>query len=173
MASSNGLRAGAASFQPYGVPAAAAGDQQQQYADAGGYYDVGPSGVDMNDSFAEEMFDALEREIDSAPPAPMASSYAGRVETGLPAHMAAHAAEFWFPECRDCTCCKGFKHGCSCASSNHGICSVCSGVQSAPPPATSTSRAPAAAPSSKPPCKFFASPRGCRFGDSCRFAHAS
>jgi hypothetical protein len=26
----------------------------------------------------------------------------------------AHAAEFWFPECRNCACCNGFKHGCSC-----------------------------------------------------------
>jgi hypothetical protein len=25
-----------------------------------------------------------------------------------------HAKEFWFPECRNCECCKGFKHGCGC-----------------------------------------------------------
>jgi hypothetical protein len=28
--------------------------------------------------------------------------------------LSPHAAEFWFPECRDCPCCKGHKHGCAC-----------------------------------------------------------
>jgi hypothetical protein len=28
--------------------------------------------------------------------------------------LSPHAAEFWFPECRNCACCKGFKHGCAC-----------------------------------------------------------
>ena len=28
--------------------------------------------------------------------------------------LSTHAAEFWFPESRNCTCCKGFKHGCEC-----------------------------------------------------------
>lgn len=31
-----------------------------------------------------------------------------------PAAHSAHAAEFWFPECRSCSCCQGFKHGCPC-----------------------------------------------------------
>ena len=30
--------------------------------------------------------------------------------------MSKHAAEFWFPECRNCECCNGFKHGCSCCT---------------------------------------------------------
>jgi len=30
----------------------------------------------------------------------------------LPSHMVGHAAEFWFPEYRDCTCCNGYKFGC-------------------------------------------------------------
>jgi len=25
-----------------------------------------------------------------------------------------YANEFWFPECRNCICCEGFKHGCKC-----------------------------------------------------------
>ena len=28
--------------------------------------------------------------------------------------LSVHAKEFWFPECRNCSCCKGFKHGCEC-----------------------------------------------------------
>mmetsp|Transcript_40534 Transcript_40534/g.41369 ORF Transcript_40534/g.41369 Transcript_40534/m.41369 type:complete len:370 (-) Transcript_40534:556-1665(-) len=34
----------------------------------------------------------------------------------------AHAAEFWFPECRNCTCCNGFKHGCSCCKNGVNTC---------------------------------------------------
>eukprot|EP00603_Paraphysomonas_imperforata_P015838 CAMPEP_0114461198 /NCGR_PEP_ID=MMETSP0104-20121206/6148_1 /TAXON_ID=37642 ORGANISM="Paraphysomonas imperforata, Strain PA2" /NCGR_SAMPLE_ID=MMETSP0104 /ASSEMBLY_ACC=CAM_ASM_000202 /LENGTH=316 /DNA_ID=CAMNT_0001633955 /DNA_START=229 /DNA_END=1179 /DNA_ORIENTATION=+ len=33
------------------------------------------------------------------------------------------AAEFWFPECRECSCCKGFKHGCSCCQGAVSMCS--------------------------------------------------
>lgn len=28
--------------------------------------------------------------------------------------LSSFAGEFWFPECRNCPCCKGFKHGCDC-----------------------------------------------------------
>ena len=28
--------------------------------------------------------------------------------------LGTHANEFWFPECRNCPCCRGFKHGCKC-----------------------------------------------------------
>mmetsp|Transcript_41118 Transcript_41118/g.63332 ORF Transcript_41118/g.63332 Transcript_41118/m.63332 type:complete len:153 (+) Transcript_41118:161-619(+) len=86
--------------------------------------------------------------------------------TGLPAHLAKHAAEFWFPECRNCTCCNGFKHGCQCAAANGGVCTCSAGT--APPVAV----APAPAGGKKVLCKFFLSPGGCRFGDKCRFAHA-
>ena len=30
--------------------------------------------------------------------------------------LSPHAAEFWFPESRNCPCCVGFKHGCTCRS---------------------------------------------------------
>jgi hypothetical protein len=33
------------------------------------------------------------------------------------------AAEFWFPECRECECCKGFKHGCPCCVPPVSVCS--------------------------------------------------
>lgn len=35
--------------------------------------------------------------------------------------LTAHAAEFWFPECRNCSCCKGFKHGCDCCKRGDGV----------------------------------------------------
>ena len=36
--------------------------------------------------------------------------------------LSAHAKEFWFPECRNCTCCKGFKHGCDCCTGGVDTC---------------------------------------------------
>ena len=36
--------------------------------------------------------------------------------------LSAHAKEFWFPECRNCTCCKGFKHGCDCCAGGVDTC---------------------------------------------------
>ena len=36
--------------------------------------------------------------------------------------LSSHAAEFWFPECRDCPCCKGFKHGCKCRTASVTTC---------------------------------------------------
>lgn len=90
----------------------------------------------------------------------------------LPPHQVNHAAEFWFPECRECTCCKGYKHGCSCG----GLCkcstggagtgaSTLSGAADAFVPNSNQSTAPVRA-----SCKFYAM-GNCRFGDSCRFSH--
>eukprot|EP01038_Epipyxis_sp_PR26KG_P010158 gene10158-13665_t len=36
--------------------------------------------------------------------------------------LSKHAAEFWFPECRNCPCCKGFKHGCQCRTASNENC---------------------------------------------------
>jgi hypothetical protein len=36
--------------------------------------------------------------------------------------LSPHAAEFWFPESRNCPCCKGFKHGCVCRSTTVTTC---------------------------------------------------
>ena len=116
--------------------------------------------------------------------------------------LSSFAGEFWFPECRNCPCCKGFKHGCNCCKSG-GVTTckdpscvdgafesqVNTELASRPAPAASTS-APSSAPapqsgakSSYAPatssgggdnfCKFEKSPGGCRFGAGCRFQHAN
>jgi hypothetical protein len=147
---SNGLSAGAASFKPMGAPAA----------------DIETSVVkDKDDSSSFEQHQEVSGGNETVEAVKNTGTNAG---TALPSHLAAHAAEFWFPECRDCSCCNGFKHGCTCAPSNYGICSVCSGVQTSDP----NPPVKAASTGSKSQCRFFSSPRGCKFGDSCRFSHS-
>ena len=34
----------------------------------------------------------------------------------------AKAGEFWFPECRNCACCEGYKYGCKCLNSDVHVC---------------------------------------------------
>lgn len=46
--------------------------------------------------------------------------------------LSARAAEFWFPECRDCTCCNGFKHGCKCCKSGKVECECVSKIITKP-----------------------------------------
>ena len=89
----------------------------------------------------------------------------------LPSHQVNHAAEFWFPECRDCACCKGYMHGCSCA----GVCkcsqksaggtSILSAATNAFVPSSSQQTMPV-----KVACKFYQM-GNCSFGESCRFSH--
>ena len=101
--------------------------------------------------------------------------------------LSSHAAEFWFPECRDCTCCKGFKHGCTCCTNGVTVCKdpTCSApptpqspTAAAVPPATPvthttnptyTATSPTA--STTQVCRFYAA-GNCRSGASCRFVHA-
>lgn len=48
--------------------------------------------------------------------------------------LSSHAAEFWFPESRSCTCCNGFKHGCRCAKELRlSACKECAGNYPAAP----------------------------------------
>jgi CCCH-type zinc finger/RNA-binding, Nab2-type zinc finger len=120
----------------------------------------------------------------------------------MPSHngvLSAHAKEFWFPECRNCECCKGFKHGCDCCKNGVDTCtkagcvstehtsqvaadlaskssSASAGASTSAPAAASSgaprSPAAAAAPAAAAGevCKFFLT-GGCRFGASCRFVH--
>lgn len=84
----------------------------------------------------------------------------------LPTHQTHHAAEFWFPECRECTCCRGYKHGCTCG----GLCK-CS-VKSVDVVSTKKETSNQPAVNKKEACKFYQQ-GSCWFGDLCRFSHDS
>jgi hypothetical protein len=49
-------------------------------------------------------------------------------QSSLPPDIEKYNAEIWYPECRDCGCCQGFKHGCICFASNSGVCMCITGV---------------------------------------------
>eukprot|EP00535_Pseudo-nitzschia_heimii_P009013 CAMPEP_0197192578 /NCGR_PEP_ID=MMETSP1423-20130617/25257_1 /TAXON_ID=476441 /ORGANISM="Pseudo-nitzschia heimii, Strain UNC1101" /LENGTH=190 /DNA_ID=CAMNT_0042645485 /DNA_START=78 /DNA_END=647 /DNA_ORIENTATION=- len=51
-----------------------------------------------------------------------------KMQSTLPSDIAKYKTEIWYPECRDCACCQGFKYGCRCAPSNNGICMCITGV---------------------------------------------
>ena len=140
---------------------------------ASSFTPAGGHSEQMDDSFAHyaQMMDDIEAEVEAEDD--LAVQVPGAIDTSaLPAHLAHHAAEFWFPECRNCACCNGYKHGCTCCPTNGGVCK-CSGVGSLrpAPPGNAATVGSGAGGGGKPPCKFFQSPGGCRFGDGCRFAH--
>ena len=112
--------------------------------------------------------------------------------------LSPHAAEFWFPESRNCPCCSGFKHGCKCRSPTVDTCKhpecenleykeqVASTLASRGPaePSTANTRGssgggykiepPESPRGGAPPeiCKFFLQ-GSCMRGNSCRFVHSS
>ena len=47
---------------------------------------------------------------------------AGAMPTTTNGQLSTVANEFWFPESRNCPCCKGFKHGCRCRIGNITTC---------------------------------------------------
>lgn len=94
------------------------------------------------------------------------------------------AKEFWFPESRNCSCCKGFKHGCTCCvgsiiSCSRGDCTRDAVNLPTPPPqvavsnGTTETKTSISIPSNDQLCRFESAPGGCRFGAGCRFLHAS
>lgn len=113
--------------------------------------------------------------------------------------LSPHAAEFWFPECRNCPCCKGHRHGCACCTGGVNTCTHpdcldkehLKSVEQATKAHTSSSSAGAGAGAEsaqgsqasfpRPPaihtsnsggtvCKFFLSGT-CTYGASCRNLH--
>lgn len=68
-------------------------------------------------------------------------------------------AEYWFPECRNCSCCQGFKHGCNCCKSGSRVCSCVAHLEASNPPSKKAGE-----------CAYFKS-GNCKYGDSCRFRH--
>jgi hypothetical protein len=112
--------------------------------------------------------------------------------------LSPHANEFWFPECRNCPCCKGFKHGCPCRAGSVNTCThpdcenaeysakVATDLASRPAPVpivtnnaltnpSETNSSPRSNSSISPrtpggTCKFYAS-GNCRFGAACHYKH--
>lgn len=201
-APTEGLRASACAFVPGGATPGDKGNNDghsaattQEHHDGNQAYgdDDHGGGDDADDADAdnEEMMLALEAEMEQDEQEEhdndgMATIYSlnnntpKHNTTSLPVHMVNHAAEFWFPESRNCPCCAGFKHGCQCCQpdSNGGkprnqACTQCSatanvgnGTTAAASVVTTSAKAKAA-----PLCRFYRSPGGCRFGENCRFSH--
>jgi len=90
----------------------------------------------------------------------------------MPSHggvLSSKAAEFWFPECRECTCCNGFKHGCKCCTGGLTSCS-CAGGTGHSGFENAGGVTPHAASAKQKPCMYFLS-GSCMFGDRCKNAH--
>ena len=88
----DGLNAGAATFTPGGAPAAQAPPAVAAAAEGA------RGGAAMSD---DSMLDEIEAELKAqGQPGFEGSSSNNLVYTDLPPH----ADEFWFPECRNCTC---------------------------------------------------------------------
>lgn len=103
--------------------------------------------------------------------------------------LSAVAAEFWFPDSRECSCCKGYKHGCDCCKKNgfyacqtEGCCKPeDKGKMNASSPGKSPGSSGNYSPNSRPQqhggsnstsfCRYEMSPSGCNMGDRCRFQH--
>ena len=47
----------------------------------------------------------------------------GATPVGADGMPTSKANEFWFPDCRDCPCCKGYKYGCACMAT--GVVECC------------------------------------------------
>eukprot|EP01035_Chromulina_nebulosa_P037910 gene37910-51193_t len=84
-----------------------------------------------SNSYSYDEEDLIEAELEQLElaqrqPTPVSASTAGGSSGGkvLPVGatpsqngiLSPHAAEFWFPDSRNCPCCKGYKHGCNCCS---------------------------------------------------------
>ena len=97
----DGLNAGAATYTPHDPTAPAPETRRASQM--------------SDDSMMDEIEAALENQ----------GNFGGG-SAAVYSDLPPHAEEFWFPECRDCPCCNGFKHGCQCCSSNGGgSCSMC------------------------------------------------
>ena len=162
---------------------AANNEQQMETMNPDDYVDDDDD--DIMDALEEEMdrdvnedeMDLIASAMDNTIVTKTAGSTKAAAISSLPSHMVNHAAEFWFPECRGCDCCKGFKHGCSCGGLC--VCSVDNKVEASTAHGKIMSIKNVITPtmskqegrhggSSKIPCRFYQMGT-CKFGDNCRF----
>lgn len=146
---SKSLNAGAATFTPGGPNKDGKGAATAGNAIVGTATSSPPPQASYNhDSFAQyaEMVETIEDIMDEESDySPTIQSAHTSIETGLPPHLVNHAAEFWYPESRECTCCKGFKFGCKCVTvDGGGVCKFCGGGGAS---SVATAQAPAPTPS--------------------------
>jgi hypothetical protein len=114
MSNLDGLNVGAYSFVPGGGDAPPT-DNSQEFVP----YDHTQDNV-YDDIETEMDGDYTHQDNQGAAPPPPSPATMKVVASALPSHLAKHATEFWFPECRDCACCNGFKFGACACRTSHG-----------------------------------------------------
>lgn len=141
--------------------------------------------IEALDEEAEKEMDELEKLMESTATPSKGVVPAGAVPTEQSGRLSSHAAEFWFPECRECACCRGYKHGCDCVKKEKFI--ACQAATCNIDPAhkdqkltedtmpqqrgDNNSGRRSTSDNASNMCRFEQSPGGCRFGASCRFRH--
>jgi hypothetical protein len=75
----------------------------------------------------EEELEAVATFIQAGKASMSAFIPAGAMPISHNGQLSKHAAEFWFPESKDCACCGGFKYGCACQNSGATECH-CAGL---------------------------------------------
>ena len=100
-------------------------DQNQEYYSAD-YEEYHEEATNLEADDYDQM-EELEREImNSNPTIQQGIGNRSFVPSGaMPSQggvLSPHAAEFWFPECRNCPCCNGYKHGCKCVKKGVDTC---------------------------------------------------
>jgi hypothetical protein len=130
-----------------------------------------PDGMVYEESYGEPMPDELSdgEEIDlvmSEIEAELELDLNRKAGTQQATTLPPFANEMWFPECRDCSCCSGFKHGCSCCSGAINTCikpGCSAGGASAPASVTTPSapRSPVRAPNNTSKEDWFPESRNC------------
>jgi hypothetical protein len=116
---------------------------------------IPPSSTGSTPTVVQAAAAPVPRKLVVEAPSPAAPS---TLPPGVASHGPGPRAEYWFPECRECRCCEGFKHGCKCCQGGSSVCS-CVG-----PEASSKS-------SSVRECSFFKAGT-CKNGDRCKFRHS-
>ena len=68
------------------------------------------------DNEDEAAMASIENEMMKTSLRTSSSSYipSGAMPVAADGSLSSKANEFWFPDCRDCPCCNGYKYGCAC-----------------------------------------------------------
>mmetsp|Transcript_5348 Transcript_5348/g.12685 ORF Transcript_5348/g.12685 Transcript_5348/m.12685 type:complete len:282 (+) Transcript_5348:559-1404(+) len=91
--------------------------QKQQQTGESSHHDSSQISFDEYTSIVDKMNGSISPQSDKQDHArdpSISSESSGKKQS--------HLAGVWFPECKDCRCCQGFKFGCNCAPTNEGVC---------------------------------------------------